>query len=349
MESVSFDGENNGLQIAKNEGPITANFYPLERPETPPSPLSTIPFLRNVDFVSRDKPLRQIREKCSVPGSRIALVGLGGVGRKSQLAIEYSYRIRTESPATWVLWVHASNEARFEQSLRAIADQLKIPGHLDPKVNIYKLIEKWLYDEKKGKWICILDNADDYEFLCSLPAAGKGALAKPLLEYIPKSQNGSLIIISRSREATLKMVAVSHIRNRAPRCSVSLYLREFQVSDCKATKLLEREIDCLDRDWEVKNSILVTWQILFNYIRRKKKLIRPYFEAGGTYTSELYNGLTNGEISESDIGPDFEDDITILRDYSFISTNKTGTSFMMHRLIQLTTQAWLKSYKHIDQ
>lgn len=51
-----------------------------ERPETPPSPLSTVPFPRDPDFVSRSTILDQICEKILVPGARIALVGLGGVG-----------------------------------------------------------------------------------------------------------------------------------------------------------------------------------------------------------------------------------------------------------------------------
>lgn len=338
-------------------------------------------------------------------------------GRKSQLAIEYSYRIRGESPATWVFWIHSSNETRFVQSLRDIADQLKIPGHLDPKVNILKLVESWLQDEKKGKWVCILDNADNHEFLCSLPAAGQGALVKPILEYIPKSRNGSLIITSRSREAALKIVAyrdlievkpmeqsealqllqkrleqpgedqdrrklvekleyiplaiaqaASYIRNRYPRYSVSQYLREFQASDREAIRLLKRETVCLDRDWEAKNSILVTWQISFNDIRCKmasaaeilalmsffdrqgipENLIRLHFEASCASTSELHDGSTDGEKSESDIGPDFEDNITMLRNYSLISTGDTGSSFTMHRLVQLTTRAWLRSNKQLE-
>lgn len=52
----------------------------LERPETPPSPLSTVPFARDPDFVSRETLLDQIHDKSLVLGSRIALVGLGGVG-----------------------------------------------------------------------------------------------------------------------------------------------------------------------------------------------------------------------------------------------------------------------------
>ena len=51
-----------------------------ERPETPPAPLSTVPFRRDPDFVDRGTLLNQIQEKCSTQGARVALVGLGGVG-----------------------------------------------------------------------------------------------------------------------------------------------------------------------------------------------------------------------------------------------------------------------------
>lgn len=145
------------------------------------------------------------------------------------------------------------------------------------------------------------------------------ASTKPLLEYVPRSRNGSTIITSRTREVALKMVdhkdlievqpmersqaldllqrkltlpeesqesrqlveelefmplaivqAASYIRNRAPRCSVSQYLGDFRKSDEKATRLLRNETGLLYRDREAKNSILVTWQISFDYIRRIK-------------------------------------------------------------------------------
>ena len=133
--------------------------------------------------------------------------------RKSQIAIEYSYQVRSESPRTWIFWVHASNEARFEQSFRDIADQLKLPGRRDPRINIFQVVENWLRDERKGKWICVLDNVDN-EFLCSFPPDRKdepvkaptNAPIKPALEYIPRSPNGYTIITSRSKEVALRMV-----------------------------------------------------------------------------------------------------------------------------------------------
>ncbi|CAG8083911.1 unnamed protein product [Penicillium salamii] len=442
MASISFCGKNQGLQVGDNHGSIEFHLPPgkleerdklavvtnrriLVRPETPPSPLSTVPFARDPDFVSRDTLLQQIHEKSSVAGSRIVLVGLGGVG-KSQLAIEYSYHVRSQSPATWVFWVHASNEARFEQSFRDIAEQIKIPGRQDPKVNIFKLVENCLRDENRGKWLLVLDNVDNDQLLCSFSVAGKedpissrtNGSTKPLLEYIPRSLNGSIVITSRTRDVALKMAdhkdlievkpmeesealellqrkldqpseseegrqlvnalelmplavvqAASCIRKRAPRYSVSQYLRDFQGSDREATKLLKKEAGHLCRDWEAKNSILVTWQISFDYIRQTKpsaaellslmslfdrqgipeNLIRHQPKANDSSISEPLDDLGDEEESESNIGPDFEDDISALRDFSFISVSEDNTFFTMHRLVQLTMHAWLKSRGQIDE
>ncbi len=44
------------------------------------SPTSTVPFRRDLDFIVRGNLLDQIDRKCSAPASRVALVGLGGIG-----------------------------------------------------------------------------------------------------------------------------------------------------------------------------------------------------------------------------------------------------------------------------
>ncbi|KAJ5970079.1 hypothetical protein N7501_006327 [Penicillium viridicatum] len=100
MTSTSHSGIK--AQVGINYGTFTADFHlPPERAETPPSPLSTVPSTRDPDFVRRDKLFDQIYSKNSVVGSRIALIGLGGVG-KSQVTIGYSYLVRSKSPAIWV-------------------------------------------------------------------------------------------------------------------------------------------------------------------------------------------------------------------------------------------------------
>ncbi|KAK3619907.1 hypothetical protein LTR22_025793 [Elasticomyces elasticus] len=60
------------------------------------SHLTNIPFRRDTDFVDRKELDDQIHAILSTGGTRAALVGLGGVG-KSQIAIEYCYRVREQS------------------------------------------------------------------------------------------------------------------------------------------------------------------------------------------------------------------------------------------------------------
>jgi hypothetical protein len=57
-----------------------------------------------------------------------------------------------------VLWVHASNAARFEQSYRDIADRLKVLGQDNLRANILKLVRDRLCDSARGKWVLVLDN-----------------------------------------------------------------------------------------------------------------------------------------------------------------------------------------------
>jgi hypothetical protein len=99
--SITFIGQGSqGLQVGHNSGSIethihsrgecppasaltdtvlTALFW-AERPETPPQPSCFVPFRRDADFIDSGTLLNQIRERCTAPASRVALVGLGGVG-----------------------------------------------------------------------------------------------------------------------------------------------------------------------------------------------------------------------------------------------------------------------------
>ena len=104
-----------------------------------------------------------MNKQCLQPAGHATLIGLGGVG-KSQLAIEHAHCTLEQSPDTWVFWVHASNAARFKQDYRDIAAVVNIAVREDPKVNIFKMVHDWLC-KCKGKWLIILDNVDDADFL----------------------------------------------------------------------------------------------------------------------------------------------------------------------------------------
>ena len=65
----------NGMTVYKIDKMLLRGLDTSKRP----IPSSTVPFLRDRDFVHREI-LSEIQTRCSQPASRMALVGLGGVG-----------------------------------------------------------------------------------------------------------------------------------------------------------------------------------------------------------------------------------------------------------------------------
>jgi tetratricopeptide (TPR) repeat protein len=126
------------------------------------------------------------------------------VTRKSQIAIEYAYRLRSRSSQTWVFWVHASNSTRFKQAYSDIASRVELPGRDDPNADILRLVFNWLRDEGNGHWLMILDNADDADVFFPRGSSGiREASAfsgseTSLASFLPQSSNGTVLITSRN-------------------------------------------------------------------------------------------------------------------------------------------------------
>ena len=56
-----------------------------------------------------------------------------------------------------------------------------------------------------------------------------------------------------------------------------------------------------------------------------------------------------GSASQSSMSDGFEEDVSVLRNYSFISDNTNGTTFEMHGLVQLAMKKWLEAHKQIER
>ncbi|KAL8388742.1 hypothetical protein RB599_010070 [Gaeumannomyces hyphopodioides] len=164
-------------------------------------PFATIPFSRDPDFVDRGNILDQLRQRCSEPAGRMALVGLGGIG-KSQLAIEFAYRTAEKTPNKWIFWIHAGTQARVEEGFQAIADVVKLPGRNQPKADVLQLVYGWLSNEQNGRWTIILDSADDGGVFY---ATNDGRKGKPLASYLPQSRNGSIVVTTRNRDLAFRL------------------------------------------------------------------------------------------------------------------------------------------------
>ena len=177
--------------------------------------------------------------------------------------------------------------------------------------------------------------------------------------------------------------AAAYISQGESRCSVQQYLAEFRKSDRRKTSLLDREGGQLRRDVEAKNSIIITWQISFDHIHRTRpsaadllslmsffdrqgipeSLVRDRAQAenGPGSREEPHSGDGQGNSNEDDSNSDsdsdsiskldkdneFEKDVRILRDYSFISFD-TNQTFEMHSLVQLATRKWLEANRQLE-
>ncbi|KAF2463882.1 uncharacterized protein BDR25DRAFT_329448 [Lindgomyces ingoldianus] len=376
-------------------------------------PFSTVPFNRDPDFVDRPNMLAWVHKMCAAPGSRAALVGLGGVG-KSQLAIQYCHDLREASPQTWVFWVPANTRARFEEAYRGIADRLEIPGRNDPKIDTLQLVTNWLRDEGNGQWAMILDNADDIGVFYPKQKRGRDDsedIPAPFAVFLPQSQNGSILVTSRSKDAATRLVggykniinvnamdesqaiqllrkklcdtseedgiaALVHVLgciplaicqaatyiNQSARMTVSRYLEEFRKNDKKKSSLLNRDAGDLRRDESASNSIVTTWEMSFEQIRKERPSaadllsLMSFFNPQGIPESVLRVHTTRAtptvnqpilDYNDNDVG-DFDEDLNILVAYSLVRVTADSDLCEMHQLVQFCTREWLSSFDQAD-
>ncbi|KAH7092332.1 kinesin light chain 1 [Paraphoma chrysanthemicola] len=385
-----------------------------DRPARTREAFSTLPFAPDPDFVDRPEMLAWLRDKCAGPGARAALVGLGGVG-KSQLAIQYANSIHESNPHAFVFWVHASTRARFDETYRAIADRLQLPGR-DSQANVLRLVGDWLRDEANGRWVMVLDNVDDAKTFFpprkrQRDEADNGAQT-PLAMYLPQSRNGTILVTSRNKDVAARLVggynkikevlamdegeglqllhnklcdppieesavellraldciplaisqAAAYINQRA-RMSVTSYLDEFRRSSNKRESLLNQDMGDLRRDESAFNSVVTTWQISFEQIRRERRSaaellsLMSCFNPQGIPESTLrrysrdaaYTAAAEDKKDDERIDSAFDEDLNMLHTYSLVSMTADNSTCNMHALVRFCTQVWLSSSSDAEQ
>jgi hypothetical protein len=91
----------------------------------------------------------------------------------------------------------------LEQGYQQIAAVAEIPGRDDPKINILQLVYQWLCDQRNGRWLIVLDNADsDKIFFRNDNMEGRA----PLVTFPPQASHGCVLITSRNSLAARNLV-----------------------------------------------------------------------------------------------------------------------------------------------
>ncbi|KIV84987.1 hypothetical protein PV11_00730 [Exophiala sideris] len=162
------------------------------------NPVWHVPFDQIPGFVGRTDELKRLQERTFDPEGRriVALLGLGGIG-KSRLALELLFRVKSEHSDYSVFWIQASDQLTLEKDVREIGKKLEIPGIENDQADVKTLVKQRLSSSAAGRWLLILDNADD-EALWVNKANSEGRRST-LMDWFPSTAHGAILITTRSR------------------------------------------------------------------------------------------------------------------------------------------------------
>ncbi|KAJ0419720.1 hypothetical protein BJY00DRAFT_313639 [Aspergillus carlsbadensis] len=151
-----------------------------------------LPLQRNHKFVGRSAELDTLKQKLLVRKDcqKVTLSGLGGIG-KTQVALQFAYSVKADCPEFSIFWVQALSMETFELSCREIARALGIHQEEQSSGDVKLLLRQRLPAKTAGKWLLIVDNADDLDLL-------RGAYqTEGLLGFLPESDDALTIFTTR--------------------------------------------------------------------------------------------------------------------------------------------------------
>ncbi|KAF5673916.1 ankyrin protein 3 [Fusarium heterosporum] len=161
-------------------------------------PRFLVPFSENDLFTGRDGVLAKLQTLLFDQGRRkVALVGLGGIG-KTQIALQMAYWTKETKQDYSVFWAPALSRASFEQACVQIIDACKIPNTNDE--DAIEIVRRYLSSEAAGKWLLIVDNADDIETVMGSTNAEKG-----IYRSLPQSSQGRILFTTRYRKVAVSV------------------------------------------------------------------------------------------------------------------------------------------------
>ncbi|KAH6686371.1 hypothetical protein F5X68DRAFT_170313 [Plectosphaerella plurivora] len=176
---------------------------PAETPRSTPSqwhrPYQYLPLQKNRRFVGRTSILNTLHQKLfsdddDEASRRVAIVGLGGVG-KTQVALQTAYWVRENKPEWHVFWVPALSIASFDQACRAIARMIWPDG--SDKGDAKELLRRYLESDDSGRWILIVDNADDEDLV--------EGQEQGICDFLPESDRGRILFTTRAQEIAFRL------------------------------------------------------------------------------------------------------------------------------------------------
>lgn len=345
-------------------------------------PTRYLPFSRNNNFIGRTDEMSALEQKLFAEQDcqKIAIVGLGGVG-KTQVALQFAYSVLEKHPDVSVFWTHAQSSETFEQACREVASVLGIHGTEDGKKDVKELIQRCLSAERAGKWMLVVDNADDMEIL----EGSDGN--KGILDYLPKSKSGLTLFTTRDKETahTLTGNSIVNVEKLNVAMASNLFKKMLTRKDLFYEEAiideLLGELDCLPlaitqaAAYINKNPISINEylghlrgtesNLLYIMSKEIRDCTRYKHSANAVARTWLvsFDQIVRRDVDAADllqymsciewkaipesILPVIEpkarmtDAVGTLWSYSFITTRTDGRTYDMHRLVHVAARVWV--------
>ncbi|PLB48766.1 kinesin light chain [Aspergillus steynii IBT 23096] len=341
-----------------------------------------LPLQRNHKFVGRSAELNTLKQKLLVwkDCQKATLSGLGGIG-KTQVALQFAYSVKADCPEFSIFWVQSLSMETFELSCSEVAKILGIRQAQENSEDVKILLRQHLSAKSAGKWLLIVDNADDLDLLRGTHQT------EGLLSFLPESNDGLTMFTTRHGAVAQYLTGsdVVEIGKMATYETRDLLekslIRKDLADDSESVKTLLTELEYLPLAiTQAAAYINANKSSISEYLRLLKKteqdavtLISTDFGDTTRYRnlpnaiaktwSITFNGILEWDRLAADllafmsciewraipysILPTADPEarlagaIGTLCSYSFLERRDDGTTLDMHRLVHLATRVWV--------
>lgn len=278
---------------------------------------------RNPHFTGREDFLERLAqelsdEKPSRHNHRVALYGLGGVG-KTQIALEYAYR--REAFYSYVFWISAIDQAQLLSGFGEIAKHIPSfqPTSDRSPLEIAKSVLDWLKVTKS--WLLVIDNLDDITIV-------EGYL--PAINW-----DGHTLITTRDKNSDGIPAEGIEVTLMNEEDSLQFFQRRVRLSDTSSTRFQDearriiKELDHLPLALEqaaayIRNSQKIE-EYLTTYHEQPQDLLQ--WQPRGNYPNK-FTVATTWKMSLEELKLSCPDSITLIQCFAVINADEILMDFL---------------------
>jgi tetratricopeptide (TPR) repeat protein len=296
---------------------------------------------------------------------------------KTQLVLSFVYAIQEEHSDISIFWIPALSAETFSQAMKEIAGLLRIHVAEGSDQDVRPLVRQRLSAPNMGKWLLVVDNADDFD------------VVNGLLQFLPMSNEGINVFTTRTAKVA-QQVARSNVitlqkpaQDEAKELLRKALVREQDLGDVESTNTLLAELDCLPlaitqaagylninsipiseyvrllqsadqenlvylmkteirdntRYEQAASAVATTWIVSFRQIVATDSIAADLLQFMSCIE---WKAIPHSLLPTVEPEVRTRNAIGTLHSYSFLSTRADGMTYDMHRLVHLASQIWVQ-------